>query len=229
MKKKYLCIIPARAGSKGIKDKNFVKIKNKLLIQYSIDTAKKLQKYCDIVISSDSKKIKKICSINKIEFNGFRPKYLSGDNVETYRVIRYELSKAEKLKDKIYKGVLLLQPTCPIRNEKKIIKAFKILNNSKFDSLVSVSSVGPMHPERMKKFKKKYLVNYLGGKKENMLPRQKLPNVYIRSGSIYLTTRDSLIRNKSLVGKRCYGLVIDGLESINIDTKDDLDLLKLKL
>ena len=66
MKKKYLCVIPARACSKGIKDKNFVKIKNKLLIQYSIDTAKKLQKYCDIVISSDSKKIKKICSINKI-------------------------------------------------------------------------------------------------------------------------------------------------------------------
>ena len=229
MNKRYLCVIPARAGSKGIKNKNFLKINKKPLIQYSIDTAKKLQKYCDIVISSDSKKIKKICVSNKIEFNGLRPKYLSDDNVETYKVVRYELSKAEKLKNTIYKGILLLQPTCPIRDKKKIIKAFKILDNSKFDSVVSVTSVGSMHPERMKKFKKKYLVNYLGGKKENMLPRQKLPDVYIRSGSIYLTTRDSLIKNKSLVGKKCYGLVIDGLESVNIDTKDDLELLKLKM
>ena len=60
MKKKYICIIPARSGSKGIRNKNIVKIKNKPLIQYSIDTAKKLKKYCEIVISTDSHKILKI-------------------------------------------------------------------------------------------------------------------------------------------------------------------------
>ncbi|MDC3036416.1 acylneuraminate cytidylyltransferase family protein [Candidatus Pelagibacter sp.] len=228
-KKKYLCIIPARAGSKGIKNKNFQKINNKPLIQYSIDTAKKLEKYCDIIISSDSKKIKKICLNNKIKFYGYRPKFLSGDNVQTYKVVKYELDKVEKLNKEFYKGILLLQPTCPIRDVKKIIKAFKILSSKKYDSLVSVTSVDAFHPVRMKKFKKKYLVNYLKTNKENMLPRQKLSKIYIRSGSIYLIKRNSFIKNKSLVGKRCYGLILQGLESTNIDTKFDLELLKLRL
>ena len=56
-KKEIFCIIPARGGSKGISNKNIVKIKNKELINYTIQTALKLKKHCDIVISTDSKKI----------------------------------------------------------------------------------------------------------------------------------------------------------------------------
>ena len=52
-----ICIIPARAGSKGIKNKNIIKVRNKELINYTIETAIKLKNYCDIVISTDSKKI----------------------------------------------------------------------------------------------------------------------------------------------------------------------------
>lgn len=89
MDQKYLCVIPARAGSKGIKNKNFIKIKNKPLIQYSIDIAKKLKKYCDIVISSDAKRIKNICKKNNINFSGYRPKYLSKDKTKTYDVVKY--------------------------------------------------------------------------------------------------------------------------------------------
>ena len=60
MTKNYLCIIPARSGSKGIKNKNIVKLKKKPLIQYTIDVAKKLKKHCEIVVSTDSLKISKI-------------------------------------------------------------------------------------------------------------------------------------------------------------------------
>ena len=229
LKKKYLCIIPARSGSKGVKDKNFIKINGKPLIQYSIDTAKKLKKYCDIVLSSDDKRILKFCKKNHIEFTGYRPKNLSRDRSITYDVVKYELEKKEKNENKLYKGILLLQPTCPIRDSNKIIKGFKILESKFFDSLVTVAKVGAYHPERMKKFKKRLLVNFLNKKKENMKPRQDLAKVYIRSGSIYLIKRDSFIKFKSLVGKRCYGMILKGAECINIDTIDDLILLKSKL
>ena len=228
-KLRYLCVIPARAGSKGIKNKNFLKINKLSLTQYTINTAINLKRYCDIVISSDSKKIKKICKKNNIKFSGFRPKYLSRDNSKTYDVVKYELKKAEEKNKNTYDGILLLQPTCPIRNLRKIKEAFKIINNNKYDSLVSVSSVEAYHPERMKKFKRNYLINYLKKKKENMMPRQKLSKVYIRSGSIYLIKRNAFLKYKSLVGKKCYGMILEGLESINIDTIDDLNLLKLKL
>ena len=124
---------------------------------------------------------------------------------------------------------MLLQPTCPIRNLNKIKKAFKIIKKNQYDSLVSVSSVSGFHPVRMKKFNKNYLVNYLESKKENMLPRQNLPKVYIRSGSIYLIKRYAFLKYKALVGRKCYGMILEGLESTNIDTIEDLSLLKLKL
>ena len=81
----------------------------------------------------------------------------------------------------------------------------------------------------MKKFRNNYLINYLNTKSENMKPRQDLSKVYIRSGSIYLIKRNAFFRYKSLVGKRCYGMILEGAESINIDTIDDIILLKHKI
>ena len=58
--KEIICIIPARKGSKGIKNKNIKKINGKELIQYSIDTAKKLNKLVDICVSTNSIRVKGI-------------------------------------------------------------------------------------------------------------------------------------------------------------------------
>ena len=80
----------------------------------------------------------------------------------------------------------------------------------------------------MKVFKSKYLVNLIKQKKENMIPRQSLPKIYLRSGSIYLFERDVLMKSNSIVGKKCYGMILRGKETINIDTKDQLNYLKFK-
>ena len=95
----------------------------------------------------------------------------------------------------------MLQATVPFRNYKKIFLSLKKINSKTFDSVVSVSDVGAVHPLRMKVFKSKYLVNYIKQKKENMRPRQSLPKVFLRSGSIYLFKRDVLMKTNSLVGK----------------------------
>ena len=229
MKKKYICIIPARSGSKGIRNKNIVKIKNKPLIQYSIDTAKKLKKYCEIVISTDSHKILKIIKKNKLDFFGLRPKKLSTDNALTKDVVKYELKKIEKIFSHKFYGIILLQPTCPIRDIKKIKKSINYLNDKKFDSVVSVCDVDSHHPLRMKIFKNNYLRNFLNIKKENMIPRQNLPKVYIRSGSFYLIKRDTFLKKDSLVGDKCKGIILKNLEAFNIDKQIDLEYLRMKL
>ena len=229
-KKEIFCIIPARGGSKGIKNKNILKIKNKELINYTINTALKLKKYCDIIISTDSKKILSKCKKNShLIFNGFRPKKLSNSRALTKDVVNFELKKTEKIFNKKYKYILLLQPTCPIRDYKKILKAIKLIKKNNIDTVLSIADVKANHPFRMKKMKNGFLKNFMDFEKENMKPRQFLPKVYIRSGSFYLITKESFNKCKSLVGKKCAGIELFDNETINIDTEDDFKYLKYKL
>ena len=97
MEKKILAIIAARAGSKGIKNKNFVKINKKYLIDYTIREAKKSKLINKIVISSDSQKILQIAKKRKIEFIA-RPKILSEDKTPIYPVIKHVLDLEKKKK-----------------------------------------------------------------------------------------------------------------------------------
>lgn len=223
-----LCIIPARKGSKGIKNKNIVEFVGKPLIQHTFDTAKKIKSKFDILVSSDSTIVEKLAIKYKFYFLGIRPESLSSDKVETKEVIKYELKRIERKLNKKYQNILLLQPTCPFRDYKKILFSLEKLKSEKFNSIVSISNVDAMHPLRMKKFKNNYLVNYINQKSENMKPRQSLPQVFIRSGSIYLFKRDVLIKKNSLVGNKCYGLKLNGKETINIDTKEQLEYLRFK-
>ena len=230
LSKEIICIIPARKGSKGIKNKNLKKIKNKPLVQYSIDSAKKISNLAEICVSTDSTLIRKIALKNKIKFYGLRPAKLSGDYTETKDVVKYELLKYEKIYKRKFKYILLLQPTTPIRNVNLLRKIIRLIkNDKKIDSVISVKDVGGNHPLRMKIFKSGLLKNYSGKKKEDMRPRQKLPKVFIRSGSFYLISRSSFIKYKSLVGKNCYGIILRGLESTNIDNILDLKYLEMKI
>ena len=94
-KKKILCIIPARSGSKRIKNKNLLKLSNKTLVELAYDVAKK-SKVCDyIFVSSDKVKVaKKLPWIQ-------RSKKLSGSKADISDVINESLIKIElKLKIK---------------------------------------------------------------------------------------------------------------------------------
>jgi len=220
--KSYLCVIPARKGSKGIKNKNLQIVKRIPLIEHTLIFAKKIEKYCDIVVSSDSKKILKIGNKYNFISNEIRPKNISKDNAETIDVVKYEVKRLEKIKKKIYNYVLLLQPTVPFRNLKNTLLAIRLITSKRYDSIISIKNVEANHPYRMKIIRNGFLKNFCSFKKENMKPRQLLPDVYIRAGSFYLIKRNTLFKNNSLVGKKVYGVEIFGKERINIDNKKDL-------
>ena len=95
-----IAFIPARGGSKSIPKKNIKPFCGKPLIQHTFNTANKIKKEFDILVSSDSDKIGKLALKNKFYFLGSRPKILSGDKVETKDVLKYELKRIEKLKKK---------------------------------------------------------------------------------------------------------------------------------
>jgi CMP-N-acetylneuraminic acid synthetase len=95
-----LIIIPARAGSKGIKNKNIVSVKGKPLIEYTINFAKKLNLNTEILVSTDSSEIAEISRKLGALCPFLRPKSLSTDLIGDMPVIRNALIEIEKFNNK---------------------------------------------------------------------------------------------------------------------------------
>ena len=125
MSKDTLCIIPARSGSKGIKNKNIIQIKKKPLFIHSLDFAKKLNFVKKTIFTTDSKKYLNIAKKYGYNFDNLRPKKLATDTVETSDVIKYEITNLNKNVLKGIKFILVLQPTCPFRKIGDFKNAYK--------------------------------------------------------------------------------------------------------
>ncbi len=218
---KCLCIIPARSGSKRIKNKNIIRLNGKPLIYYTIQFAKKLNFVDEIIFSSDSRRYLNLAKKYKINNLSLRPKKISSDNSQTIDVVKYEINKIKK-----YDYILLLQPTTPFRDIKDFKKAYRILINSKCDSVITVNLVNNFHPYRMKIFKGNILKNFMNLKKENFKAVKHLPKVFVRSGSMYFFKRENISKYNSILGKKTYGIEVKGKNTINIDEKEDLILAK---
>ena len=226
--KSFLAIIPARGGSKSIKNKNLYLIREKPLIFYTITSAINSKYLSDTVLSTDSKKIANyVKKFPKIKIPFFRPKKLAGDKILTLPVLKYTLLKYEKLVKKKFDFVILLQPTSPLRTSKDIDNSIKLLIKKKTDSLISVTSVGAHHPLRMKKIlKNNRLTNFVNQKTfDNMKPRQTLPKVFIRNGAIYIINRKLILKNR-ISSKKTIAFEMNEKRSINIDDYKDIILLK---
>ena len=227
LKKKILAIIPARSGSKGIKNKNIVKVNGKPLIFYTIKNAKNSNMISDLIGSTDSNKIKKIFEKYKVEIPFLRPKKLSTDRSLIIDTLIFCLKKMEKIKQKKYDYIILLQPTAPNRSKNEIDNCIKKIIRTKADSLISLSPLDEPHPLKLKKISKGVVQNYQKDAKNNY-PRQSLPKLYKPSGNIYIFRRKILL-NRDLKGKKQISDVINSKNHLNIDTKDDLILAKIKL
>ena len=127
---KRLAIIPARGGSKRIKNKNIVKFLGKPLIYYAIDSLKESKLFDTIHISTDSAKIKKIVKNKNINIDFFRPKYLSGDKTGVQKVIDFVFKKFKK-KNLLFDEVWLIFATNPFISKKILINASKLYQKYK--------------------------------------------------------------------------------------------------
>ena len=226
---KILAVIPARGGSKGLPRKNIMEIDGYPLIQYTINAALTAKNLTDVIVSTDDKEIAQISIELGAQVPFMRPNELASDMSESAPVIIHALKEMEEIRGYHYDAIIMLQPTCPLRSSKHIEKALELFFSKDCDSLVSVSSVGGVHPFRMKRMIGNELVSFIDQGFWDMRPRQVLPDVYIRNGSIYLIRRDTLIDQGQLIGKKCLGLVMSDEESVNIDTPIDFKLAEILL
>jgi len=219
-----LAVIPARGGSKSIPRKNIALLAGKPLIAYTIEAANASGRLDDIVVSTDDPEIADIAK----RFHGnvpfTRPSELATDDALTIGVVQHAIEFMEAERGSPYDHVVLLQPTSPLRKASDIDDAVEKLIMTNCDSVVSVVDVDGYHPFRMKRLVDDRLINFIDQGFEDMRPRQILPKVYIRNGSIYASTRKVVMEDATLVGNDCRGIVMTSERSINIDSPNDFQL-----
>jgi len=217
---KNLIFIPARSGSKRLKNKNLINLKNKPLIYYTLEIAKKIKKKLkntEIIVSSDSNKI--INYSNKIlkTSNTYkRPKKLSSDNSSTVSALVHVLNYL-RLKKKYPEIIITLQPTSPIRSIQNIHRAINILKKNKnIQSLVSVSR--PMEAIKDLIVKNK---NFKFLTKSKILIKH-----YVINGNFYVNRTKNIINKKKFFdfSKQTQFYEIKKNYAIDIDEKLDFKL-----
>lgn len=225
-KKKIIGIIPARIGSKGLKFKNLKKLNSKPLIYWPIKTLKK-SKYIDqIILNTDSKKIKKVGVDLGVDIPFIRPKYLASDNAKISDVIihtlRYYISKNIR-----FDYILLLEPTSPLTSHQDINNAIETLenNSNKADSIVSVAENISGHPKFCVKLNKKNFIRKLNNKFYHS-NRQELDKIFYYSGNFYLSKVNTFLKKKTFYHKKTMAIISTKSKSFEIDDKLDLFIIE---
>ena len=191
--KKILAVTLARGGSKGVPQKNIRNLSGKPLINYTIHEAKKSSYIDKYIVSTDCPEIAKVAKKENACIPFIRPQEFSGDSATSasalIHAVQFLMDHGEK-----YDYIVELMATNPLKNVEDIDGCIEtaVLNNH--DSCVAVHRIWDQHPSRVKKIENGILIDFYPEIPESR--RQDLePPSYIRSGSIYVTKIDYLLRN----------------------------------
>jgi CMP-N,N'-diacetyllegionaminic acid synthase len=215
--KKILAIIPARGGSKGIPKKNIKLLKDKPLIAWTIEEAKKSRFLDKIIVSTDDEEIVRISKEWGAEVPFLRPSELAQDDTPGIAPVLHAL---EYFPD--YEYVVVLQPTSPLRLAEDIDEAIYLCEKNKSNFCVSVTE-SKILPDWMFRINNQGLLQLLDSNREIPYQRQKAKKTYVLNGAVYVGRRESLIEKQSFLTPETIPYIMPNTRSIDIDDIDDFE------
>ncbi len=224
MKIKTLVIIPARSGSKGLKDKNIKLLGGKPLLAWTaeaLNTAK-INNYLAI-LSTDSERYADVGRQIGLDVPFLRPDFLASDTATSQQVMEHAISWFNSEYGYLPLQTMLLQPTSPFRSPEIITKALDLMNKNNVSSVVSCKAI---HRDLTTLF---YLDNgflsALDKEKTIITNRQQVRPILTPNGAMYISKTDELLMHKSFYSKYTIPLLVTNpVENIDIDTQEDWDM-----
>ncbi len=224
---KRIAIIPARSGSKGLKDKNIKLLNNKPLIAYTIEAAIESKEFDTVFVSTDSEKYADIAKEYGADAHFLRSAVNSADKSSSWDVVR-EVLHQFGIEGQHFDEIMLLQPTSPLRNSDDIINAVNLMKDKNAYVIESLTEMdhSPLWSNILPKDgNMEHFFNEYSNK-----PRQELPTYYRENGAIYLLKTHLLSKNDSdLFSKKCFAYIMPRERSIDIDTELDFRFAELIL
>ncbi len=211
-----LAVIPARSGSKGLKDKNIKSLNGKPLMSYPIEAAFSSGVFDTVHVSTDSSKYAEIAVKYGANVPFLRSLEESSDLAYIWDAIVEVLIKYEELGER-FDTVALLQPTSPLSSAEDIRKAYRIMEKKQADAVVSVCEAA-YPPLWCNTLPEDGCMNGFS-RPETEVPRQELECYYQTNGAIYVVTVSALLKDGGLAlyGPNSYAYIMPRERSVDID------------
>jgi N-acylneuraminate cytidylyltransferase len=217
-----LAIIPARGGSKGLKNKNILPLSGHPLIAYSIKAGLDSNRINRVIVSTDSKEIADVAKTYGAEIPFMRPAEFAQDMSTDMEVFIHALNELKENENYVPDIIVQLRPTSPVRFVNEIDFCIdKLIANEAADSL-RVVTPAPCNPYKM------WIVNDSNEIMQPLLtlqnvkepynePRQRLPKVYWQVGILDVIKMNTILEKKSLSGDVIVSHIVPNEFSIDID------------
>jgi CMP-N,N'-diacetyllegionaminic acid synthase len=223
---KRICSICARAGSKGVKNKNIRMLLDKPLIAHSIVQAKATGIFDCIAVSSDSLEILEIAQSLNVKYLVNRPKDMASDHAAKLPVIQHCVQEVENKSGIKFDTIVDLDATSPLRNINDILRAIKMLEDSQSSNLITASSARRSPYFNLVEMDENGFVRKSKTLDKSIYRRQDSPKCYDMNASIYVWKRDKFFSNESvLLGDTILYEMPDN-RSIDIDSELDFDIVE---
>lgn len=226
---KVLGILPARGGSKGIPGKNLRPLVGKPLIAWAAGALAESKIPFRRICSTDDRKIAKAAMEAGLEVPWLRPKSLAQDSSLVVDVIDHSLCTLEAEGDKAYTHVVLVQATSPTVFSVDIDSAIRLAIKGEADTVITGFPAGQRHPSTMYSMDSDGRVTWLYEEKQRMARRQELPDIFVRTGLVYVVRTSVIRREKNIYGKRILALPIPEERALTIDEEQDFRLAEFQI
>ena len=222
---KILCTICARAGSKGVANKNLRLINNKPLIVYSIEQAIATKLFDQIVVSSDSKEIREVALANGATFCVDRPAELATDTAPKLPAIKHCVENAEK-KFGQFDVIIDLDATAPLRESSDIVGALELLQSAKADNVITGTPANRSPYFNLVETDVNGIVSLSKPPANVVARRQDSPQCFDMNASIYVWRRQALFANENLFTSNTRLFVMPRERSLDIDSQADFEMVE---
>jgi CMP-N,N'-diacetyllegionaminic acid synthase len=224
-----LCTICARAGSKGVLNKNIRDLGGKPLIAHSIEQAQRSGLFDYIAVSSDSEAILGVAKDMGCDFIINRPLQLASDTAAKFPVIQHCALAVEDLAGTTFNTYVDLDATSPLRLVEDIINSVHLLETENCGNVITASPSRRSPYFNLVELDSDDVVQLSKSPVNAVNRRQDSPQCYDMNASIYVWDREHLMEKDSLFNEKTALYVMPESRSQDIDSELDFLIVEMLL
>ena len=217
-------LIPARAGSKRVKNKNIKPLGGHPVMAYTIAAARESGIFGDVIVSTDSEQFAEIARHYGASVPFLRPDEYAGDRSPDIEWIEYTLARLRD-EGKAYDCFAILRPTSPFRKAETIQRAWQtFLAEEGVDSLRAIEKC-KQHPGKMwvVRGRRMFPLLPIGPKEQPWHSSQypTLPEVFIQNASLEIAWSRVIFENRTIAGDSYVPFITEGDEGYDVNDVAD--------